>query len=141
MASEVSFPKTTRPSAKKQREKPAEKTMARKLSKKLDAFPDRIDVRDWFYQPTLAPLPSQLINCDKVPAILNQGQEGACTGFALAAVINYHLCCNGRCNVSDIVKLTRYPSFQIHDIIYSGLYIHKTPIAFCFQNQHRCSFW
>jgi hypothetical protein len=106
---ESSFPKTTRPTAKKQREKPAEKAVAKKLNKKLDAFPDRIDVRDWFYQPTLAPLPSQLINCDRVPAILNQGTEGACTGFALAAVINYHLCANGRCNVSDVVKMGASP--------------------------------
>lgn len=106
---ESSFPKTTRPSAKKQREKPAEKSTAKKIARKLDAFPDRIDVRDWFYQPMLAPLPSQLINCDKVPAILNQGKEGACTGFALAAVINYHLCANSRCNVADVTKVGASP--------------------------------
>jgi|CXWL01.1.fsa_nt_gi hypothetical protein len=59
--------------------------------RKLDAFPDRIDVRDWPYQPTLAGLPDILVNCDKVPFILDQGKEGACTGFALSAVINYML--------------------------------------------------
>ncbi|WP_197534916.1 C1 family peptidase [Symmachiella dynata] len=32
-----------------------------------------------------------LINCDSVPGILDQGNEGACTGFALAAVINFLL--------------------------------------------------
>ena len=58
---------------------------------KFDAVPDRIDVRDWFYQPRLVPLPDILINCDSVPEILDQGTEGACTGFALAAVINYLL--------------------------------------------------
>lgn len=57
----------------------------------LDAFPDRIDLRDWPYQPTLAGLPDMLANCGKVPVILDQGQEGACTGFALSAVINYLL--------------------------------------------------
>lgn len=62
-----------------------------KGGRRLDAVPDRIDVRDWFYQPRLAPLPDQLVNCDRVPFILDQGQEGACTGFALAAVINYLL--------------------------------------------------
>ena len=62
----------------------------------MDAFPDRIDVRDWFYHPRLRPLPDQLINCDAVPAILDQGSEGACTGFALAAVINYHLAARHR---------------------------------------------
>src|SRR5436190_21798549 len=96
MSPESSSPKTTRPPAKEQREKPAEKKVAKKLKKKLDAFPDKIDVRDWFYQPTLNALPDQLINCDHVPYILNQGEEGACTGFALAANVNYHLVVNGR---------------------------------------------
>ena len=109
MTPESSSPKTTRPSSKQQRPKPAEKATAKKINKKLDAFPDKIDVRDWFYQPTLNPLPSQLINCDNVPAILNQGSQGACTGFALAANINYHLAVNGRCNVADITKMGASP--------------------------------
>lgn len=104
MAPESSTPKTTRPPAKQQRPTITEKSTAKKINRKLDAFPDKIDIRDWFYQPGLAPLPDQLINCDKVPAILNQGEEGACTGFALAANINYHLACNGRCATRDIVK-------------------------------------
>lgn len=56
---------------------------------KLDAAPDRVDLRDWSYQPTLAPLPDTLVNLSRVPMILDQGNEGACTGFALAAVIDY----------------------------------------------------
>ncbi|MBI4470197.1 MAG: C1 family peptidase [Acidobacteria bacterium] len=59
--------------------------------RKLDAFPDRIDLRDWRYQPALAALPDTLVNCRNVPLILDQGHEGACTGFALSAVINYLL--------------------------------------------------
>ncbi len=70
---------------------PAEREPAQKVRRKLDAFPDRIDIRDWFYQPRLTPLPDQIVNCDSVPKILDQGNEGACTGFALAAVINYLL--------------------------------------------------
>ena len=58
---------------------------------KFDAFPDRIDIRDWTYEPHLRPLPDLIVNCDSVPDILDQGTEGACTGFALAAVINYLL--------------------------------------------------
>ncbi len=56
--------------------------------RRLDAFPDRVDIRDWFYQPRLTPLPDRVVHCDLVPAILDQGAEGACTGFALAAAIN-----------------------------------------------------
>lgn len=62
----------------------------------LDAFPDRIDLRDWFYEPTLAPIPDQLVNCHLVPEVLDQGQEGACTGFAMAAVINFLLAKRGK---------------------------------------------
>jgi hypothetical protein len=80
--------------------KTARKSSTKKVTKKpkqevqkykRDAVPDRIDPRDWFYQPTLKPLPRRIVNCERVPKILDQGSEGACTGFALAAVINYQL--------------------------------------------------
>lgn len=61
------------------------------LKATLNAMPDSIDIRDWIYQPSLLPVPPVLVNCVKVPEILDQGQEGACTGFALAAVANYLL--------------------------------------------------
>jgi hypothetical protein len=67
--------------------------------KNLVARPDRADFRDRPYQPPLRSLPEQyppahLINGhlrDYVAheLILDQGTEGACTGFGLAAVINY----------------------------------------------------
>lgn len=71
------------------------KKSTRKASRKLDAFPDRIDLRDWPYQPTLAPLHDELDNRHRVPEILDQGMEGACTGFALAGAINYLLAQRG----------------------------------------------
>src|ERR671912_1537288 len=104
MPAETTYPKTTQPVAKSQRQKPARKSTAEKINKTLDAFPDKIDVRDWFYHPTLNPLPEQVINFDCIPMILDQGQEGACTGFALAAVINYHLLRNERCTRQTIAK-------------------------------------
>lgn len=84
-------PKTTRPSAWRRREPEPTTTAADKIGRKLDAVPDRVDTRDWFFQPRLTPMPATLVNCDHVPAILDQGNEGACTGFALAAVVNYLL--------------------------------------------------
>ncbi len=76
---------------------PAKKAAVR-ASRKYDAMPDRVDIRDWVYQPTLAPLPSLLVNCHEIPeeGILDQGSEGACTGYALAAVINFLLRRNER---------------------------------------------
>ncbi|HQR52502.1 MAG TPA: C1 family peptidase [Burkholderiales bacterium] len=65
----------------------------------LDARPDRLDLRDRPYQPLLGNLPSQHPTDEEVAQwlpqyaelglILDQGAEGACTGFGLAAVINY----------------------------------------------------
>lgn len=62
-----------------------------KLKSTLDTLPDSIDLRDWVYHPALLPVPPTLVNCARVPLILDQGQDGACTGFALAAVANYLL--------------------------------------------------
>jgi hypothetical protein len=90
-----SKPKTTRVEAKNRREPAAAKTAAQVVGRKLDAMPDRIDIRDWFYRPTLAALPAQVVSIPFVPRILDQGNEGACTGFGLAAVINFHLACKG----------------------------------------------
>lgn len=86
-----SAPKTTRPEAAKRRLPESVIPTAAKLARTLDAFPDRIDSRDWFYRPGLAPLPDQLVHCDLVPGIFDQGAEGACTGYALAAVIDFLL--------------------------------------------------
>jgi hypothetical protein len=60
----------------------------------LDARPDTIDFRDKMYVPTLVEVPTRIELEDyqayQVP-ILNQYQEGACTGFGLATVANYLL--------------------------------------------------
>ena len=93
-----SYPNTTRPEAKDRREAPPRVTAAqvieKKIGAKLDAQPDRIDPRDWFYEPTLEALPDVVVNVDPA-AVLDQGTEGACTGFALAAVINHLLKARG----------------------------------------------
>ncbi|CAH1070303.1 C1 family peptidase [Candidatus Nitrotoga sp. 1052] len=86
-----SVPKTTRPESESRREEPDERSVEQKISRTLDAFPDKIDLKDWEYLPTLQALPDEIVNIPAVPAILDQGTEGACTGFALAAVINFLL--------------------------------------------------
>lgn len=67
----------------------------------LDARPDRLDLRDRTYTPRVACLPPRWPSDDDVGRFLkaytasgrirDQGQEGACTGFGLACVINYLL--------------------------------------------------
>ena len=61
---------------------------------RLDARPDTLDFRDLMYVPTLHEVPLRIPLADYrksgVP-ILDQGKEGACTGFGLAAVVHYLL--------------------------------------------------
>jgi hypothetical protein len=67
----------------------------------LDARPDRVDLRDRPYLPRVVSLPDRypdptfiaktLPGYTKAGLILDQKSEGACTGFGLAAVVNYLL--------------------------------------------------
>jgi Papain family cysteine protease len=67
----------------------------------LDARPDRLDLRDREFLPPVCSLPPQfptakmlskyLSSYVKSGLVLDQGQEGACTGYGLAAVVNYLL--------------------------------------------------
>lgn len=59
-----------------------------KLGKfRLNAVADMPDFRDWSYSPALVRLKPKIDPPDKLH-ILNQGGEGSCTGFGLAATIN-----------------------------------------------------
>lgn len=67
----------------------------------LDARPDRLDLRDRPYTPRLGNLPERFPSDAVVEEFLprytaaglvrDQGEDGACTGFGLAAVVNYLL--------------------------------------------------
>ncbi|RRB06894.1 C1 family peptidase [Larkinella rosea] len=62
--------------------------------REFNARPDSLDFRDKIYVPNLYEVPTRIdleeYKYWKVP-ILDQGQEGACTGFGLATVANYLL--------------------------------------------------
>ena len=82
--------KATRASARKA--KPPKKLKA--SDRRLTARPDTVDFRDLMYVPTLIEVGTCLALEDykalEVP-ILDQGTEGACTGFGLATVAHYLL--------------------------------------------------
>jgi len=50
---------------------------------------DSLDFRDRLYEPALIPVASQLLPEKRCIFIRDQGMEGTCTGFGLAAVIDY----------------------------------------------------
>jgi len=80
---------------------PAKIVKSAKRTVTYDARPDRPDIRDRIYMPPLQTLPPQspspkwikshLPKYVKAKLVLDQGEEGACTGFGLAGVINYLL--------------------------------------------------
>ncbi len=53
----------------------------------LSAFEDVPDFRDWTYAPSLAQLKRSIAKPRSLK-ILDQGEEGSCSGFGLAAVVN-----------------------------------------------------
>lgn len=67
----------------------------KKPARVLNARPDTLDFRDRMYVANLYEVPTQMTLAsykarfgNGKPLILDQGQEGACTGFGLAAVAN-----------------------------------------------------
>jgi hypothetical protein len=62
-------------------------TSGRLGSYRLTAHPDVPDFRDWSYEPPLVELRRSIAPPRRL-RVLDQGTEGACTGFGLAAVIN-----------------------------------------------------
>lgn len=60
----------------------------------FNARPDTLDFRDRMYTPTLVEVPTHIPLGDYLEhgvPVLDQGSEGACTGFGLATVANYLL--------------------------------------------------
>jgi hypothetical protein len=83
-------------------------------SRRLDARPDTLDFRDLMYTPTLVEVPTHrelaAYRKAKVP-ILDQGQEGACTGFGLATVVHYLL--RTRHIVPDALAISPYMLYDM----------------------------
>ena len=72
----------------------AEKASAARSQRKFDARRDTMDFRDTMFVPTLVEVPPHIPLGDyldyRVP-VLDQGREGACTGYGLATVVHYLL--------------------------------------------------
>src|SRR5687767_6649907 len=64
------------------------------VERKLNVRPDTLDFRDRMFEATLIEVPTHIPLAAwrkfRVP-VLDQGKEGACTGFGLATVANYLL--------------------------------------------------
>lgn len=73
---------------------PTTKRLVTKDGRKVNVRPDTLDFRDQMFVPTLVEVPTTIDLEEyqrlEVP-ILDQGTEGACTGFGLATNVNYLL--------------------------------------------------
>jgi hypothetical protein len=86
----------------------------------LNTHPDPPDLRDRIYEPALLDLKIKMDAPDPADSpVLDQGREGACTGFALAAVVNL---LNARRRASAALDLPQrvsprmlYEMAKIHD--------------------------
>lgn len=57
---------------------------------------DALDLRDWLYRPRIGQAPPGALLPTRLQAVSSQGRSSACTGFALASVIEYLLDRSGR---------------------------------------------
>lgn len=88
-------------------------------TRKLTARPDGLDFRDKMYVPSLVEVPTAIELSDymahKIP-ILDQGQEGACTGFGLATVAHFLLRSRGyKPDLTKISPLMLYDMARRYD--------------------------
>ena len=82
--------------------------------RKVNVRPDTLDFRDQMFVPTLVEVPMRIELEEykrlEVP-ILDQGREGACTGFGLATNVNYLL--RRRRVIPDRVSVSPYMLYQL----------------------------
>jgi hypothetical protein len=85
---------TTRTKVGRSLRKPKRAAAKQRGGRTFDARPDTLDFRDQMFVPTLVEVPTTITLASyresEVP-ILNQGSQGACTGFGLATVANFLL--------------------------------------------------
>ena len=97
--------------------------MAKRMSEtppklpKRNVVPDRLDLRDRQFMPSLTSAPPPKLNSlDKMPLeVLNQEQTSACTGFALANVVNYLLHRAGRSSEAPVSPFMIYSMARCYD--------------------------
>ncbi len=83
--------------------------------RKLDVLPDMTDLRDRYYTPALIQLDQAKLPQINPNYIRNQHNEGACTGFALAAVVDQQ--CQHQFGENARMVSTRmlYEMAKLHD--------------------------
>ena len=94
----------------------------RKIKNIVDTFPyqrnvcpDKLDLRDRPYRPAIALQPPQSFIPKFVLPVLNQLETNACTGFALANVVNHLLIKSGRAKEAPVSPFMLYSMARRYD--------------------------
>ena len=66
-------------------------TRSPRFNRQLNIVPDRLDLRDRLYMPSLGVPPDRQMKPKLKLPVLDQQKTNACTGFALASVVNFLL--------------------------------------------------
>ena len=77
--------------------------------------PDKVDLRDRGYSPTVAIAPPASYRTKTQLPVLDQGQTSACTGFSLANVVNHQLIRAGRAQEADVSPYMLYSMARRYD--------------------------
>lgn len=84
-----------------------------------NVVPDRLDLRDRLYQPAVTTPPKPRLNSLEFfkipPQILDQKNTNACTGFALATVVNFLLHRAGRSSEASVSPFMIYSMARRYD--------------------------
>ena len=81
----------------------------------LNVTPDKLDLRDRPYLPAVALAPPPTLRNRTKLAVLDQGQSSACTGFALATVVNHLLIQSGRAKDAEVSPWMLYSMARRYD--------------------------
>ena len=81
----------------------------------LNVTPDRLDLRDRPYLPAVALAPPPSLRLSPRPLPMDQGDTSACTGFALAAVVDHLLTRSGRAKDSGVSPWMLYSMARRYD--------------------------
>lgn len=77
--------------------------------------PDKVDLRDRAYSPTIAIAPPASYRTRTLLPVLDQEQTSACTGFALANVVNHQLIRAGRAKEAGVSPYMLYSMARRYD--------------------------
>src|SRR5665213_928362 len=77
--------------------------------------PDKLDFRDRPYQPAVALAPPAALRDRSRTPMLDQGPSNACTGFALATVMNHLLLRSGRARAAGVSPWMLYSMARRYD--------------------------